>query len=225
MQTMNVLQDLEIWIIDTGATCHSTGNGIGMINMKPTKSKTTVNNGQQAEAKAVGDIPFTTSDGLKGTMKNVKVIKGSPFNLISGTKLLTLGFEMRGGKGHIECIKDDLKLRFDIKVMTPEGMVLATRLKRTATELGVAMTDKVVKTMSIQEAHEQFGHMSEEATRATAKALGITITRGTLKPCESCAIGKAKQKKVATKAPKEKSDKSNGRVYLDVSRIIKANAS
>jgi len=50
--------------------------------------------------------------------------------------------------------------------------------------------------MSIDRAHAILGHLSEAKTRETAAALGILITRGALKTCESCAISKARQKNV-----------------------------
>jgi len=46
--------------------------------------------------------------------------------------------------------------------------------------------------MSIDQAHAILGHSSEAKARETAAALGILITRGALKTCESCAISKAR---------------------------------
>jgi hypothetical protein len=47
----------------------------------------------------------------------------------------------------------------------------------------------------IEQAHVCLGHMSEDVTRKTAKALNLILTKGTLKPCDACAAAKAKQKK------------------------------
>ena len=76
--------------------------------------------------------------------------------------------------------------------------------------------------MTVQRAHEVFGHCDEEKTRSTAKLLGIELARaGKLGPCEACATAKAKQKNV----PKENSDGSiaakpgEARIYLDISSI------
>jgi hypothetical protein len=51
--------------------------------------------------------------------------------------------------------------------------------------------------MSMDKAHRLLGHISEETTRKTAKHLGWEIEKGTLNPCVSCTIGKAKQKNTA----------------------------
>ena len=64
-----------------------------------------------------------------------------------------------------------------------------------------------VKTLSINKAHQLLGHMGEEATRLTAKALGWHITKGQMMVCECCAIGKAKQKRFKIEKPKEKMKK------------------
>ena len=74
------------------------------------------------------------------------------------------------------------------------------------------------KTVSIQRAHEELGHMDEEKTRAAAKTLNGVITQGNLKPCEACGLGKAKAKNILLKdGPKDKAKENNGRVYLDIS--------
>ena len=89
---MSLLEDPEIFVIDSGATTHSTGNSIGMINMKNANgSKTRVGNGAKIATKAIGSLPFQDESGTKGVMGGVHLISGAPFNLISGTKLLTMG--------------------------------------------------------------------------------------------------------------------------------------
>ncbi len=67
--------------------------------------------------------------------------------------------------------------------------------------------------MSINRAHAILGHSSKGKTRQIAAALGILITRGALKTCESCAIAKAKQKNVNEVSEGEKAVKYNGRVF------------
>ena len=73
--------------------------------------------------------------------------------------------------------------------------------------------------MSIDRAHAILGHSSEAKTRETAAALGILITRGALKTCESCAISKARQKNVNEESAGEKAVKYNGRVYHDIATV------
>ena len=91
--TMSILEDPEIFVINLGATMHSTGNSMGIINMKDANgSKTRVGNGAKIATKAVGSLPFQDELGNTGTIGNIHLIPGAPFNLISGTKLLMKGF-------------------------------------------------------------------------------------------------------------------------------------
>ena len=84
---ITLLEDPEVFVIDTGATCHSTGNCLGMTDMKDAKgSKTRMGNGAKIETKAIGKLPFRTNDGTKGVMNDVHLIPGAAFNLVSGTK-------------------------------------------------------------------------------------------------------------------------------------------
>jgi len=73
--------------------------------------------------------------------------------------------------------------------------------------------------MSIDQAHAILRHSSKAKTRETAAALGILITRGALKTCESCAISKARQKNVNEESAGEKAVKYNGRVYHDIATV------
>ena len=73
--------------------------------------------------------------------------------------------------------------------------------------------------MSIEQAHAILGHSSKGKTQQTAAALGILITRGALKTCESCAIVKAKQKIVNEESKEVKSIKYNGRFYHDSATV------
>jgi hypothetical protein len=54
--------------------------------------------------------------------------------------------------------------------------------------------------MKIEQARAKFGHSNEEDARKTANELGITLTRGTLRPCEACTVAKAKQENVIKKS-------------------------
>ncbi len=73
--------------------------------------------------------------------------------------------------------------------------------------------------MNIERAHAILGHASKGATRRTAAAFGMLITRGALKTCKSCAIAKVKQKNMNNESEGEKADKYNGRVYHNIATV------
>jgi hypothetical protein len=112
------------------------------------------------------------------------------------------------------------EITFDIVINTPKGVVYAMYFRRDS-ELAGAATDKTVK-LTIQQAHDRLGHFGEDATRQTAKQLGWELTKGSLKPCESCAAaGKAKQRNI----PKDNNGESlklhESRIYLDIATVKK----
>ncbi len=125
-------------------------------------------------------------------------------------------------------------IKFDIRVKTPKGVLWCVYICRPESKGEVAagmsndrgdnqpnksmQLNPVIK-MSIEQAHAILGHSSKGKTRQTAAALGILITRGALKTCESCAIAKAKQKNVNDESEGEKAVKYNGRVYHDIATV------
>jgi hypothetical protein len=64
--------------------------------------------------------------------------------------------------------------------------------------------------------------LDEDMTRKMANELGGTLSRGSLKPCDGCTAGKAKQKNV----PKESdhvvaTEPNEAIVFLDITMIKK----
>ena len=150
---LEILENPEIFIINTGAMQHSTAHGVGLGNLQNAHvSATRMGNGQIVKVKAIGKMPFITANGTKETMGEVQLILGSPFNLISATKLQDLGVEVHKKGNAMEYTKNEMSLKFNIHINTPKGMVLATRLKCMATKIGGASTTE--KTVFIDVAHE-----------------------------------------------------------------------
>jgi hypothetical protein len=63
------------------------------------------------------------------------------------------------------------------------------------------------------------GHLSEDSVRQTEKVLEWTISVGCLKPCDSCAAGKAKQKNVSNNSDHITAKKNNKRIFLDIATL------
>jgi hypothetical protein len=107
-------------------------------------------------------------------------VPASPFNVISTTKRQLDGWIMTGTDEHIELEKNGHKMKFDIKINTPEGAVFAIYLKKREEQSeilnpSVTKTDKAKK-ISIKQAHDKFGHMGEALTRKATAQAGYTIT-------------------------------------------------
>jgi hypothetical protein len=73
--------------------------------------------------------------------------------------------------------------------------------------------------MSILAAHWMLGHKSGESTRQTAKALGITIMRGSMPVCKACVLSKVKQMNVPKKSTSEPVTRPFERVHMDISQM------
>jgi len=70
-------------------------------------------------------------------------------------------------------------------------------------------------TMDINQAHEQYGHVSEAALRTTLKSINVRPT-GNLRACEGCALAKAKAKSVP-KVSTVRTTFPGERLYVDIS--------
>jgi hypothetical protein len=223
-RTFSKYQDMllqpSIWIGDTAATVHMSPHHEGMVNMKNTRGGITVGNGEVMVTKKIGDIPCEIMDKHGNPLKNcvikdVALTKSSPFNLFSLTKMMKVGWTLGGDQDTgITLSKGDQTLNFDIPIETPKGVVYAIYMRRTEVAALALST-----TMDISKAHSLLGHQSEDATRKTAKYLGWDITRGSLKTCLPCTLGKAKQKNVIKLSEHQPCTRPGERIFTDIASI------
>jgi hypothetical protein len=87
-------------------------------------------------------------------------------------------------------------------------------MKRSPPE-SVAVAPVVMLPLSLEQAHLRLGHMSEEATRKATKTIGWKLMTGSMVPCESCAIGKGRQKNSPKDNGGQEAKLKQSRVYLD----------
>jgi hypothetical protein len=105
-------------------------------------------------------------------------------------------------------------MRFDIKIETAKGVLWAACLKRHPLE-PATLAHPTTTQLSVEQAHWRLGHMSEVSTRRTAKALGWHLSRGTMDPCEKCAIGVGRQKNLPNDTGGPIASLTESRAYLD----------
>ena len=72
-------------------------------------------------------------------------------------------------------------------------------------------------TVDINVLHDTFGHVTEDTVRKTAGFYGIKV-KGTMKPCEHCKIGNARQKDVP-KETQTHSETLGERLFIDQSSV------
>ena len=212
--------DPSIFIGDTGASGHMIGSDEFLIDWKEIHEPIEVANDGRMIATKIGKLPVTYV-GQEGkydfVLDQVRYVPQlGRFNLISLTRAMTNGFSLQNDKDTIVIKKGKLEIKFNIKVKTKTGHIMATRLlpRRTPQSTG---RDLALKTIDINRFHEQTGHMGEAITRRLAEAHGITLV-GKLEPCEPCALAKSRRKNLGhggisvTKNPGEK-------LWVDISSI------
>jgi len=219
---LDLLNDPNVWIYDTGSTGDSTPHKFGMKNVRKAAAEDAVKmgNGVDENANIIGDISGIWCDQYgneiqDSTIKDVAHIPTSKFNLFSSSKRQLNGWLLHGDDKKIWLTKGGAKVVFDIVIRTRKGAVFCGYFKRKSSdEIGATALK-----MSVKQAHNKLGHMSEEITRKTAKALGWELTRGSLGPCEACAIGKAEQKNIPKETEADKNIEVGSRMYLDIATV------
>lgn len=205
---MKLLERDDIWIGDTGASNHTSFSNAGSKNERESQMLSKGIMGDEIKPGLEMDLECTHCDKFGNevmdiTLDSVGHMKGSNYNLCSLTRMMQKGWKLQGDKKAITMTKNGMSINFDIVIPTTKGALYCACFKRKRANgevHGAALGEGTE--MNINRAHTLLGHKSEDSTRKTAKQLGWRITRGSLKPCESCAISKAKQKNV----PKERSN-------------------
>jgi len=128
-QSLNDLHHSEYWIGDTGDTTHFTPIQDGMINLRTPKGENVVmGNGNAAKASMIGDVAGTliSKYGVElhpVTLSNTTYSKEAKFNLFSLTMMMKKGWKLTGNVDNLTLTKEDKKTVFDIKVLTPKGII------------------------------------------------------------------------------------------------------
>jgi hypothetical protein len=96
-------------------------------------------------------------------------------------------------------------------------VICSKQPQQCATDSDVTQDTVKSKTMNVETAHNRLGHMSDEATRNTARhpLRWSLVQRGYMPPCESCAIGKARQANVCKHSKAEPATLDKSRAFLD----------
>ena len=226
---VGLLKDPNVWIYDTAATNDFTPHKQGLTNLRQAAADdgVVVGNGASANTEMYGDLPAIWCD-KHGNEQQDLLMQGvgwtprTAFNLFSASKRWKQGWSSGSDKKGFWVEKNGMRINFDIIIPTKSGAIFCAYLKRKSDkELGACAAEKPMKKVevSIQQAHGRLGHCSEEMARTTAKHLDWTIKRGALKPCEACAVGKARQKNVTKMSEEPTAETVGGRIFLDLATI------
>ena len=121
-------------------------------------------------------------------------------------------------------------MRFNIKIITANGVLFCARIRpleeTEVAALNFEENNKWTKVVSINRLHQDLGHMGESTCREIAKHINIDVARKSMKPCEACALAKARQKNFVKKDKKvtiyeyeEKPKEINEMISFDLAKI------
>ena len=134
---IELLNDPDVWIGDTGATVHMSPHKGGIMNVRQGSKEdaVTMGNKQVEQATEVADIPGMVWDknGNKlhpTILKDVAIVPNSGYNLFSLTKMMSAGWKLIGDKKSLKLKKDKDEINFDITIPTPEGVVYGMYIRR-----------------------------------------------------------------------------------------------
>jgi len=126
------------------------------------------------------------------------------------------GWMLEGNSDGLKLKKGKTTLTFNIKIPTPKGMLFGMQIK-SKEEMICGAKDGVV-TIDIQEAHSKLGHISFAATRKIAQSMSWVLT-GKIRPCESCAVGKARRQNIVKRSNHKIADKIGQRIFIDLTSV------
>ena len=103
--------------------------------------------------------------------------------------------------------------REQLHKLFPQGELESSIMKHLLEEENGEERKNYHTTMNINEAHQKFGHVSEDILRRSMRYHGIKVT-GELRPCPACSLYKAKARKVE-KITSYPAPKPAYRLYMD----------
>jgi hypothetical protein len=94
------------------------------------------------------------------------------------SRLIQDRWNLKGNSGMVWVEKNNMKLKFDIKITTASGIVYCMYVQRNTKLANPAVF------YNLTEAHECLGHSHKDATRATSKSIGLNLKKG-MKKCSA----------------------------------------
>jgi hypothetical protein len=209
----------NVWLGDSGASCHMTHSDEGFINWRTISSEVQLGNGEILKATKIGDKKMTIiqKDGSKKnvTLKDCKYVPGMQVNLFSITKALENGWGISNDGPIINLVKNNEIIKFDQVIPTETGSLVGLIMRPNKDYTNVVWTKG--NKIDINLLHKILGHTNEESIKNTAKYYGIEI-QNKMEKCVDCALSKAKQKPVK-KYTNTKSKVPGERLFIDISSV------
>jgi hypothetical protein len=164
----------NIYIGNSGTSCHMVHSDEGMYDVKSIKEKITIGNGQNIEALKIGKkkgmIKLDDGTIMNVMLNNVKNVPNlAPYNLFSITQAISSGW-MLGNEGKTILLKNGKSvLKLNKMLKTKSGYVGGAEILSRVDDNIAAPALSPGKGVDIMKLHDMLGHVSESTTRKTAE--------------------------------------------------------
>ena len=220
--TATTAENVDEWVLDSGASRHITNHLDNMLNVRPVTEAVTITfgNGNQAKAEAIGDVELTglrDSDVEKTTLKDVLFVKGATANLLSIPRAVSKGVKFDFSDNACRVLKDKALIA---KAHFHNGVY------------GIRNRCIPEKAMTAQQTprlwHRRFGHLGYDNLAKLQQhnmVSGISVAAAEFKTagagdCEPCI--KAKQHKLSRPSSQSDTSRPLELVHMDVCGPLQA---
>ena len=208
----------EEWLLDSGATCGVTYDNSKMSNMRASDKMITIGNGAQVATLGQGTVHLLDTRGNPVTLHDVYYAPKFTKHIVSLRKLIDDDWTLNVADKTEFVLADpatESAMRFDRHDNDQLYYLTGTRVSApNDIEAVHSLTTKPV-TLDINIAHGLLGHPDTRTVKAMAARQNWTLT-GTVQPCGSCALAKARAKAVP-KTTMTKAKSPGERLFLDIS--------
>jgi transposase InsO family protein len=181
---LNVESPIESWILDSGASFHSSPSREIFLNFRSGNfGKVYLADNKALEITGRGDVTIQTSEGGKWKLQDVRYIPNLKKNLISVGQLDSAGYKTVFGESSWKIVKGAMVIARGTK----SGTLYTTSESRNV----VAVTDSTSRSSLW---HCRLGHMSQKGMQKLAQKGYLQDLKSVdLELCESCVLGKQKR--------------------------------
>ena len=155
---MSAVEMDNLWIGDTGASCHLVKKEDGLINVRKISKKIKFGDGSSLTATKVGDLPVIVKQKngkkFKATLEDVKVVPNMICNLFSIVSCLRKGWNIGNDGKVIKLSKGKTQIKFDQELATKTGYLAGVKLIPCIGEV----TNLESKDVNVNILHQRLGH-------------------------------------------------------------------
>ncbi len=208
----------EEWLLDSGATLGDTYDSTLMTDMRPSNRKIEIGNGDMIETLGQGTVTLMDNDGKLVSFTYVYYDPAFTKHIVSFCQLIETNWSLTKvtrdefvWDAPMSTAPVPFKINDKDRLCYFEG----TRTAGPHARVSVNCLTTSPETLDINVAQGLLGHPDTCSLKALAAKQGWTLT-GTVKPCGSCALAKARAKAVP-KSTLTKAKAPGERLFLDIS--------